>query len=153
MNISFLNDRFTRGFLAGIIATIPSIMVNLAGHYYYHTMLYQDFANILIYGHLTSPLINKVLASFATFLFMGVLGGLFAFLIKWGSSKNIAFKGIIYGAFTWFSIYAIIVLFKVPEFMHIPFKTAFVNFMGGSLWGITLGYVLRWLEVISKVDV
>lgn len=46
----------------------------------------------------------------------------------------------------WFLAFIVTLLFKVPGFLVIPGKTAVVNFIEATIWGLALGYCLQWFD-------
>lgn len=153
MNMSFLNDRLTRGFFAAMIASVPTIIINFTAYYTIHTSRFSEFASIMIFGHTSKNLLNIIFSMIAVYIFLGILGGFFAYLIKWSTSRNLIFKGFLYGGSLWFFIYSITKLFKTPEIFQIPLKTAFVNFLAATIWGITMAYALRWLDSKTSKEI
>lgn len=72
---------------------------------------------------------------------------IFVFLVqKLFSSDNLLLKGWFYSVIWWFIIYAISHLYKVPELTYVPLKSSFSNFIGASLWGLVMAYVLKWQD-------
>lgn len=144
-----LDDRLTRGLLAGVLAGIPGILIALTSRFVLHTttLLYSDFAAILIYGKKAETIGGHLFSGLVVFMFWGFLGILFAYLIRYVTSKNLILKGMLWGGMVWFLAYAITLLFKVPGLLIIPVKTAVSNFVGGLIWGglmaLTYGYLDR----------
>jgi len=147
-----LNDRFTRGLIAGIIAGLVSFSWGLLSRHVLHftTLLYSDFAAILTYGAKAQSLQAKIFAQLVVFMFWGFGGILFAYFIKYVGSKNIVLKGAFWGTFTWFISYVITLLFKVPGLEKIPTNTAVSQFIGSLAWGIPLAFVFNYLD--KKLD-
>lgn len=149
--MSLLNDRLTRGFIAGLICFIPLTIFNLTVYYLKISKLrYLDFAAVMIYGHRVTNTLEVTFAYFATLFFTSSLGIIFAYLIPSTSSRNIIFKGFLFSGGIWFLFYAIAVLFKIPELKHVDFLTSLCNFIGAIIWGITLGYSLWWIDNKGK---
>ena len=142
-----MNDRFTRGLMAGLIAWIPTGIFNyLAFHFKFSTLVYSDFAAVFMYGRKSLNLSEALFSLVATAGFIATLGAIFAYLVKGITSKYLWLKGLLYGEALWFIIYAITVLFKVPQIEKIPFKTALSNSIGSLIWGLLLAYSLSWLN-------
>ncbi len=141
-----IEDRLTRGFWAGVLAGIPTFFANLISHLLFDTKMFLYFDSIAVYGRPPENLIEKLFASFDTTLFIGFLGVIFSYLIPKVSSRNLIFKSWFFGKKVWFFIYAIAVMFKLPTITTVTFSNAFSNFVSASVWGISLGYVYRWLD-------
>jgi len=147
-----MKDRFTRGFMAGVIAGLISAVWNL-GSYYFNmsTLRFLDFAAILTYGRRTRNAWEAIFSWAATVFFYGLLGIIFVYLITLVTSENLFFKGSIYGITSWFTIYAITYLFKVPELSQISFLTTLSNFIGSVIYGVVLGYAVKILDLYREV--
>ena len=142
-----INDRFTRGMVAGFLAWIPTLVINSAARFLnISTLMYLDFAAVMVYGHRPTNTFETYFALAVTLMFMSVLGGVFAYLLKWIGPQSYIMKGWVFGAGVWFSVYAITLLYKAPQLTTVPFKTAIANFAGASIYGIVLAYILIYLN-------
>lgn len=143
-----LDDRLTRGFLAGILAGIPTILTGLVLRFVLHatTLLYADFAAILVFGHKAPTLTGKLFSLLVVFMFWGFLGIVFSYLIRYFNSQNLLFKGLLWGALVWFLSYVVTLLFKVPGLLIIPVKTAISQLFGGLIWGGLLAEIFGYLD-------
>lgn len=146
-----MKDRFVRGFIAGIIAWAPTFVLNW-GAYYFHlaTLRWSDFTGILLYGHKPGNFLENLFALAGVIFFLAILGVGFAYLVTAISSSHCVFKGLVYGVTLWFAFYVVTLLFKVPYLTKIPFKTAFFNSLGASIWGISLGLAFIWIDNRTK---
>jgi uncharacterized membrane protein YagU involved in acid resistance len=84
-------------------------------------------------------------------LWVGFLGVLFAFLVPEVTSRGYLGKGIFFGIVSGFIIYAIPVLFRVPNLAVFSTETVISDHVGGVIWGLTMAYVLRLLDTTQKV--
>lgn len=142
-----LRDRFTKGFLSGVIAGIPALAFALtAASLKWTTLRWSNFAAILIYGQKSTNLIEEVFSSLGVFFFCGILGIICAFIIPKISSSNYLLKSWVFSIAVWFFIFVVTLLYKVPGLLIIPFKTAVSNFIEATIWGFSLGYCLKWLD-------
>lgn len=139
---SVFDDRFTRGFAAGLVAGLTILPLNFLSKMFFGALAYADFAGILIYGHKPHSLSEVLLACFGVIFFEALLGGIFAHLIIGVTSKNLYLKGWAFSCFIWFGSYAITLLYKVPEIMNISFISAFSNFISATIWGLVLANVI-----------
>jgi len=148
-----MKDRFTRGFMAGVLAGLISSVWNIISYHLINmsTIRFLDFAAILTYGRRTRTIWEALFSWAATVFFYGLSGIIFIYLIKIVTSENLIFKGFLFGITTWFFSYTITYLFKIPELSRISFLTAFSNFIGAVIYGIALGYVLKILDHSIKV--
>lgn len=143
-----LNDRFTRGLLAGIIAGILTKVYDLTAYYlHFSTLRWFDVAGTLIYDRKPFSFWEAFFATLGTWFFHTFLGVIFVYLIKKPLlSNNLILKGWFYGVAWWFIIFAVIILFKVPDISLVPLKTSLSNFVGASIWGLLLASALQWLD-------
>jgi hypothetical protein len=142
-----LEDRYTRGFISGAIAGVPAMLLNYATYYLnINSLTWIDFASIFIYGRKNITALESLFGLLAVIFFTGLVGTFFAFIVVRISSKNLVFKSWMYGVTIWFSVFAITNLFKVPELVFVNLNSAFSNFLSATIWGITLGYVLKWFD-------
>ncbi|MEL7564346.1 MAG: hypothetical protein AAGU27_05625 [Dehalobacterium sp.] len=149
--MSLLNDRLTRGFMAGLIGYIPLTIFNQSMYFLKISKLrYLDFASVFIYGHKCTSTLEALFSYFVTMFFTSALGIIFAFLIPTISNRNIVFKGFLFSSGSWFLIYAVTILFKISEVSNVDLLTAISNLMGAAVWGIALGYALLWLDKKGK---
>lgn len=148
-----ITDRFTRGLLAGIIAGIITKAYDILAYYLnFSTFRWLDVAGIITYGRKPLSTVEAIFATLSTWFFHALLGVIFVYLIqRLFSSDNLFLKGWFYGVTCWFLIYALIIIFKVPEFSIIPLKTSVSNFIGASIWGLVLAAVLQRLEKPSDI--
>ena len=142
-----MKDRFTRGFLAGIIAGIVTNVVDYTASMIELTNTrYVDIAARLVYGRASDNLVELLFAFGGQLIFSSFLGVAFAYLIVHIKSMNYLLKGWFYGVVVWFFIFAAIVLYKVPDVSVTHFPTTFVNAILGSIFGLTLSYVLALFD-------
>ena len=146
-----VDDRFTRGFLAGVLAGIPTFIFNVGSSLLnLTTVLWLDIMAIFLYGREPLTLGEMAFASLTTFGFVGALGAVFAYLLTGLSHENIIFKAWVFSVAVGFSTFAITQLFAVPEMAFVPLQTVALNFAGASVWGLSLGPILNWLT--KKVE-
>jgi hypothetical protein len=97
---------------------------------------YLDFAAVLTFNHLPKWWGEVLLAEAVVLIFLGVLGIGFSMLLKGISSKNIYFKGWLYGVFMWFVIYAVITMYKLEHIYPVDTKTALCSLISALIWSI-----------------
>jgi len=142
-----LDDRFSRGFLGGLIGAIPMNIISW-GFYSvnYSKLTFNDWAAVMVYGKTAHNLEEIIVAQIAQFLFCGLVGGIFTLIIPFLSSKSLYLKGTVYGASIWFILNGMVLLFKVKKFIPISAPTAIVQSVGSAVWGIFLVLTLIYLE-------
>ena len=149
-----MKDRFTRGFLAGILAGVPTFFFNIGAFYFnLSTLRWADFMGLYVMGRKPIGLGETLFTIIAVYIFLSFLGIIFAYLIPKISSYNYLLKGWVFGVSIWFIAYAVTMLYKVPELAFIPLKTVVSSFIGGSIWGISLSYILKWLDNRLGVEI
>lgn len=142
-----MKDRFTRGFLSGVIAGVPTLaFAFIASSFKWTTLRWSNFAAILIYGQKSTNPSEEIFASLGVFFFCGILGIVCAFIIPKISSTNYLLKSWVFSLAVWFFIFAATVFYKIPGLLIIPYKTAVSNFVEATIWGFTLGYCLKWFD-------
>jgi hypothetical protein len=142
-----MEDRFTRGFTAGAFAgLIINIFDYVASILQITDTRYVDVAAHLIYGRKSDSLIELLIAYFGQLIFSAFLGAVYAYIIIGITSRNHVLKGWLYGIVIWFLVYAIIVLFNVPDISENHFPTTAVNGLLASIYGILLTKTLIFIE-------
>lgn len=142
-----LNDRFTRGFLAGLFGGVISLSWGLFSKFVldFTDILFGEFAAILIYGRPALSLGDHLFAQVALFGFYGLCGIVFVLSIPYLSSKNLYLKGCLWGGLIWFSSHAVTILFKVPELTILDLSTSVSHFIGALIWGFFMVLALDYL--------
>lgn len=147
-----LKDRFTRGFIAGAGAGILTSVLNSLLYYLNFAKLrFLDFAAVMIFGHRPNNMGESLFAFIGQIGFYGLLGIVFLFIIPRISSSNLLLKSSIFGVTVWFSVYAVVVLYKIPELEVVSLSTALSNFIVASIWGVLLGYMVGRLDRLLTV--
>lgn len=142
-----LNDRLARGFISGIVAGFAMNIVSLVLYYVkFSNTRFLDWAAIAIYGHKPHSFGEAIFAQIAQLVFVGVLGIIMAYLIPLLTSRNYLLRGWIFGTTVWFSLYGLILLFKLQETIKIALMTAVSDFIGASVYGLVLAESLKWLD-------
>jgi hypothetical protein len=142
-----MKDRFTLGFIAGIIGAIPMNAMNLFNYYITHLaeLRYLDFAGFMIFGRLPITVGEVILAQFIQLGFSGVLGALFTKALEWVTPKNSLFKGLLWGTGAWFVLYSITVLYKIPALSTPNLSTAFMQNISTAMYGVITALAFGWL--------
>lgn len=107
---------------------------------------YLDFAAVLTYNHRPQGFFEVLFAVVVVITFLGVLGISFSMLLKFVSTKNLFFKGWLYGTFMWFAIYAIMTLFELKHIYPVDTNTALISLIAASIWSIGMTWTLLFLN-------
>lgn len=143
-----MNEKFIRSFVAGVIGGIIKDTVDFIFYYLFHfgNYRYVDFAAEVIYGNKPKFWWDTTFAQFIELIFCGFLGVLFYTLIPEETKKNSLIKGWLYGVAIWLFLCIMGMVYKIPFFSKIPWPTANSDFITSSVYGITLAWVLRFLD-------
>ena len=142
-----MEDRFTRGVVAGVIggaaAAVFSFISGLMG---FTTLRIADWLAIFIFAH-TPPFSGGEMAyaALGQLVMAGSLGVGFAFWLPHVSGRNLLFKGWFFSVNVWFALYAVTALFSLQGTVPLPLKTAVSNFISASIFGLVQAYALRAL--------
>lgn len=141
-----MKDRTYFGFLAGIIADIPQTVINLISYYsnFSQRRLLDEMA-IILFSNKAMDITQTITAITARIIFAGILGILFAHLMKYLTEEHYLFKGWVYGSIVMGLIYSATSLFKIPELMYTHTYTVISNFITSSIYGLVLAESLKRL--------
>jgi hypothetical protein len=146
-----IDDRFTRGFIGGVIGALAQFIITLPTYYLGITKLrWLDFANVLTHGHEPINGVESIFSELVMIVWSGGLGILFTFLIPYIENRNYRLKGILYGGFVWFAVYAVTVFAKLPILPKINTPTAIVHAAASLLWGFIMVETIKRLE--DRID-
>ncbi|MDW7651505.1 MAG: DUF6789 family protein [Bacillota bacterium] len=142
-------DRMFRGFLAGVAGGIAMNIFSLFTYLLNLTELpFWQWAAIMVLGRdQISGTAENILGIVTHLIFTGFMGILFSFLVPHLKSRGIVIKGWFFAVGAWFSIYALTLLFKVKGTVPILLKTAVSNFVGATIYGIVLGWMITKLYI------
>lgn len=145
-------DKVTKGFLAGILASIPINILNLFAYFSnLTTMSFLNWAGIFLFGRLTNTLGEKTLGQLGQIIFSGFVGIGFTYIASYKSRANYLFKGWLFSMAIWGFVFAAAVAFRIPYLSHLPLKTVLSNLILTSIFGLLLAEILRWL-IISETN-
>lgn len=146
-----MKDRFTNGFISGIIAGLVPWAFNWGTRALeLNTVVWADFMGVFILGKRPDAVVELAFLVGVQFGFLGILGGVFALILPHLSSRRHLFKGAVFGVAVWFILFSLPVLFRIGQLEAVPLKTAVSNLIGAILWGIALAFILKWID--SKVS-
>lgn len=142
-----MEDRFTRGFFAGIIAGIVTNAWSLfAGAMGFSNLRTVDLIGVLLYAY--SPPFGTGEVAFALLghlLVCSIIGVGFAYFVPQVTSENIFLKGWTFSVTVWFTIFALTTFFELPGTVPTPLNTILTSFASATIYGLVLAYTLRKL--------
>ena len=144
-----MKDRTYYGFFAGLIAGIPHAIFNLLSYYFnFGQIRLLDWMAIIIFGDKPIDNLQTIIALVARIIFAGILGILFAHLMKYLDTEHYLFKGWIYGVLSMGLLYGVTSLLRVPQLTYTHTYTVISDFLGVSIYGLVLaGSLKRLLQV------
>jgi len=148
-----LKDRFYYGFISGLLGGIVPFVINYGSRTLgLNTLVWADFMGTFVMGRRPEGIIEMIFFIGLQFVFLGLLGAIFALLLPLITSKHHLFKGAIYGATVWFILFTLPYLLQLPDLAEAPFMTVVSHLVSSSLWGIVLSIILKKYEkkVIHK---
>jgi len=135
-------DRLTRGFYAGLGATVLqngwSFLAYALG---LTTLRMADWAAIVILGR-SGPFTTAetMLGLSGHLIWGGLLGIVFVYLIPYVKHRHLTLKGLLYGWSIWFFIYGLTLLFKVEPTLNLPLMTPISDFVGATIYGLVIAW-------------
>lgn len=142
-----MEDRFVRGFIAGIIAGVLMNIQNILFHLLNLTQLrLLDYASIAIFGNLPRNSLEVVVSEFGELFFSGLLGIIFAYLIVALNSSYYLFKGWFFSITVWFLVFAAGIVFRIPHLVNPDTGSVLTNLIGATIYGLSLPIILAWLD-------
>lgn len=141
-------DRFTRGFYAGLIAgVLQNILSFLSYALGLTTLRMADWSAVIIFGKSGPFSTGEIMLGLAShILWCGTLGIIFVYLILYVKHQHFTLKGLIFGWSVWFLIYGVTLLYKVEPTLGLPIKTPLSDLIGASVYGLVLVWSLTKLK-------
>lgn len=141
-------DRFSRGFLAGVVGGVAMNIWSFIAYYVLNLPIirFLDWSSIILFGDLPSTLWQGNYALMIQIIWSGFLGILLSLVFPHMGSKNYLIKGALFGLIIGFVIYAFPVLFKMPYLYKSKLETVISNHIGGIIWGLVTAQTLKWLD-------
>ncbi|ACB85118.1 hypothetical protein [Natranaerobius thermophilus] len=137
-------DRFYSGFISGILAGIFPIIINLGSLLIgLTTLIWSDFMSVYIIGRTPEGIWETLFFILVQFLFLGVLGIFFTFLLPHILSKRIVLKGFLYGIVVWLVLFTMPNILGIPKLEEVPIKTAMTHIISAGAWGVALALILN----------
>lgn len=141
-----LKDRFSMGVIAGFIGTIAMDALDLLAYFlHFDRALLLDFASGLLYAHKPTFWGEYVLAELAHIFFSCSLAVIFIYLLPFIKTRRHLLKGAFFGLFSWFLIYSVAIIYKIPDLTRIPWQEATSNFLDSAVFGLLVSETIRRL--------
>lgn len=140
-------DRFVRGFIIGVVATIIKDVLNLFSYSVLHFAknTYAQFMGIILLGYVPRTTTEIVYAELMDIAFNGLIGVVFIYYAyRTHNKKNLWLKGIFFGEGLYIGIYSIGTFFGLPILSHVPIETAISNFITSGIDGFLIGIGVYW---------
>lgn len=116
-----MDDRFLRGYIAGIsggiVMTLTSVLFFSLGITPSRLI---DRVGIIFLGYVPTTILDQLVCLTIQLGHAAVMGILFTYLVTIIGSKYLKLKGSTLGAITWFTIFSVGSLFKLPLFYNLP---------------------------------
>jgi len=142
-----LQDRTTKGFIAGVIG---GIAMNIVSYISYNlniaNLRFVDWPSIFVTGQSATNALLVMFFLLVQLVFVGFLGIVFAYLVSKLTSTNYVFKGLLFGVLSWFAIYSLTYIANVPKLTPITMGTAVTDFIGALVYGFVLAETLNRLD-------
>jgi hypothetical protein len=136
-----IDDRFTAGFIAGIIGgAVASILDYISYGLGITKLLYIDWASVFILGHRFENIGEALLGQWGNLLFCGMAGVIFAYLVVGVTSKYLYFKAIAFAYMVCFFTNAMVFMFDMNALKPIGACTALSDIITDGIYGLVLAY-------------
>lgn len=141
-------DRFSRGFVAGVLAAIPLNAWNLFSYYVLGLadLRLLDWAGVAVYGTIPQSSLQVASALAMQHIWSGFRGIMFSYLIPNIRSQGYIGKGVVFSLIISFFESGITVLYQVPHLALITTGTVLSAQIGSVLWGALLAYLILRLD-------
>lgn len=147
-----INDRFTRGWIAGICGGFLGGIFSFLPYYLgISTIRLSDWSAILIYGRV--PPFSHADQAYALIVLAGstgVVGIIFAFLLPLITEKYIYFKGWVIFLIPWWIIYLFTALAQTAGTLNVSLMSTLSDGIATSITGLAAVFSYRLLDPQSS---
>lgn len=142
-----MDDRLTRGYVAGLIGgIITNAFSFLAGALGWTTTRTADLIALVVYAHTPPFTFGEIAFAFIGHLIISAtLGVGFAYLVPRIASSNLWLKGIVSSVAVWYVVYSITTLFELPGTNPTPLNNALTDGVAAAIFGLSLAVSLQAL--------
>lgn len=142
-----INDRMTRGIIAGVVSAVVQDVYTFAARTVGFTKIdYEDFAEALIFSRLLPGFFPSFFGLIGHLAWNTFLGVVFVYLIKFTSSRYYVLKGLTVGVFTWWFVKVFFSIVRIPGIVSPSSKEVGVYLIGSLLFGLSVAYTLKLLD-------
>ncbi|WP_347489162.1 hypothetical protein ABDB91_18345 [Desulfoscipio sp. XC116] len=148
MRIIDLKDRFTRILLAGALASLILLGLNLFSYYAlnFSERRFINYASLMILGRKESNLAETILSSVAQIGFATGIFLIFSYFLLKKNNKNYIIRGLFIGFGSWFAIMSLAYIIGLHKVLPMAFGSALSYMITSSIWGIAGASVLQTLD-------
>ena len=140
-----MTDRFMNGIIAGTAGAIVMNTFDLLSYWLFRTIRFLDFAAVFIYESKPTFWWDTIFALLVQIVFSATLTLFFIYLLPYLKVNNYLFKGLLFGGSSWFIIYTIVKIYKIPLLYNTPWQTTTSNIFTSAIFGIVVIMVIKWL--------
>ena len=142
-----MKDRVTYGFVAGILGALVPFVINFGSRALeLTTLVWADFMGLFIMGKRPETTFEMAFFIGSQFVFLGLLGSVFALILPFITSQHLLFKGALYGVAVWFILFSLPFLQQLPELENVPLKTSLTHLVSSLLWGMAMAFILKRID-------
>ena len=146
-----MHDRFVRGYIAGTIGGIVMVLFNFILYILgYSETRFLDLVSIIFLGYISDNILEQAIAQIIHTGHAAFTGISFAYLVPKINNNYLKFKGATFGAISWFIIFGVGSLYKVPLFTKSAATTVLTYLFSSTIWGVVAALVLVWFEQHSE---
>ena len=142
-----IDDRMTRGIITGAVAAVVQNVYIFGAHMAGFTKVdYEDYAEMVFFSKLLPGFFPSFLGLIGHLVWDIFLGIIFAYIIKYSSSRFYVLKGMVFGAFVWWLVKVSCTLFRLPGLSTPSYRQVGVFLIGALLFGVVTAYTLKLLD-------
>lgn len=147
-----MEDRFTPGLFAGVIGdAFLQIYFSLLSVFKIISRTYADYGEILIMAKAHEGPLAYVIGVTLEFIIGGLLGIVFAYLLKYTTTKFYMLKAVCLAMASWLFFLVPGTLYKLALFEKVPPQDSFLMLIGSILWSIITAIAFKYLTDGFKV--
>jgi uncharacterized membrane protein len=140
-------DRFTRGFILGVISSAIKDAINLLDYYVFHitNIRYPDFMASLVFGRHIKSMFELIICQILELGYEGILGIMFIYLAyRTHNKRNLWFKGFIFGTTAYIINYTLGAFYKLPVMQLVDAKSVISQVLTSAIFGVLMGMGVYW---------